>query len=224
MKLYQCLLVLILALTAPLLAQTNNQGNKPLDPNKWKELKEGIVYKEKEKKIQEKKTKAIDPKQIQNFEQILKILGFLVLGVLLVAVLYYLLKEVLSKGSNKKVGGINFETIEDDIIAADLDAALDQTLQDQSYRDAIRLSFLMILKELSLKNIITHQRDKTNSIYSSEIAYRKPEVQSDFRETSRIFERAWYSDTHITEAMYHYAKLRFDQYIATIQKITVLNG
>ncbi len=72
-----------------------------------------------------------------------------------------------------------------------------------------------VLKQLSLKNLIKWQRDKTNSEYLREM--RKQSHFKDFRHVTRIFERVWYGDTKIEQDTFQQISPEFDEYLKTVE-------
>ena len=97
------------------------------------------------------------------------IMKFIII-VLAVVVVALLLRSLLglNKPKNKKINkvqAIDLERIEENIHEANLDDFIRQALEQQNFALAIRLYYLAILKELSLKNTIHWKKDKTNKDY-----------------------------------------------------------
>jgi hypothetical protein len=85
---------------------------------------------------------------------------------------------------------ITVENVEDNIYESDLDRFIREALEKENYSQAVRLYYLAIIKELSLKKWIKWKKDKTNRDYIRELSNTK--YQGSFRNVTRMFERVWY--------------------------------
>ncbi|MEY4927116.1 MAG: hypothetical protein RI894_1552, partial [Bacteroidota bacterium] len=89
----------------------------------------------------------------------------------LIALLLYLVsKSALFLGNatvNTEI--ISLEDVENDLHESDLERFLRQALENGDYRLALRIYYLMILKALSLKELIAWKKDKTNNEYCREL-------------------------------------------------------
>jgi hypothetical protein len=108
------------------------------------------------------------------------------------------------------------ENIEDNLHESDLERALRLALEAQDYRLAIRIYYLTIIKELSLKDMIKWKRDKTNGQYVREML-EKPEGTA-FRSLTVSFERAWYSNETIMLKHFEALNPQFQSFISAIKK------
>lgn len=149
------------------------------------------------------------------------IMKFIII-VLAVVVVALLLRSLLglNKPKNKKikkVQAIDLERIEENIHEANLDDFIRQALEQQNFALAIRLYYLAILKELSLKNTIHWKKDKTNKDYLREM--RQSDLFGDFRELTAIFERVWYGESPIQAREFHQLEPRFRRMIQQINAI-----
>lgn len=146
----------------------------------------------------------------------------LVFGVVIVALAFLLYK--LFGGTfvkNRKVTqdkAFTIEDIEDRIHESDLERFLREALEKKDYRLAIRVYYLAIIKELSLKDLIRWKRDKTNREYLNEVIAAKPELHGGFRETTLAFERVWYGDIDVREQDYDMISPRFKQFMEAISR------
>lgn len=75
------------------------------------------------------------------------------------------------------------------------------------YRLAIRYFYLLVLKTLSLKDLIKFEDDKTNSEYLSEIS--NTPFSENFAYTSYLYNYIWYGKFPVNEAQYNKAKVNF---------------
>jgi preprotein translocase subunit SecG len=97
--------------------------------------------------------------------------------------------------SNKKIKSqaaipITLENIEERIHESDLDRYLREALEKENYPMAVRLYYLAIIKELSLKKWIKWKKDKTNRDYIRELS--TTDWYSNFRNVTAMFEKVWY--------------------------------
>lgn len=128
---------------------------------------------------------------------IMKLLIVIIAAVVLILLVRSLLG--LNNPKNKKIknklSSVDLDQIEENIHEANLDDFIQQAIDQQHFALAIRLYYLAILKELSLKNFIHWKKDKTNKDYLHEM--RQSPLSSSFREITFIFERIWYGDSPI---------------------------
>lgn len=126
--------------------------------------------------------------------------------VLLTWLIIYVLNEIKQKvTTNKSIKSFSIENIEE----ADLEAFLDQSLSDGSFKEAIRIRYLMLIRTLSRLNLVSWKRDKTNGMYVNEM-YGKEGFEL-FRRLTISFERAWYGEKEVGEAEYQTIIPVFDQ-------------
>lgn len=103
--------------------------------------------------------------------------------------------------SNRKVAQakssipITIENIEDNIYESDLDRFIREALEKENYTQAVRLYYLAIIKELSLKKWVKWKKDKTNRDYIRELS--NTTFQNGFRNVTNVFERVWYGKQDI---------------------------
>ena len=85
---------------------------------------------------------------------------------------------------------ITLENVEDNIYESDLDRFIREALDKENYTQAVRLYYLAIIKELSLKKWVKWKKDKTNRDYIRELS--NTTFQNGFRNVTNVFERVWY--------------------------------
>jgi hypothetical protein len=98
----------------------------------------------------------------------------------------------------------------------DLERFLRQALTDTDYRTAVRLYYLSILKQYSLREIISWKKDKTNNEYLTEVRRSNAPTYADFRAATLIFERVWYGEKVIEARDYAKIQPKFEQLLAKI--------
>jgi hypothetical protein len=156
------------------------------------------VVKEKDKKKEDYSSSDMD------FSGIGDVFGYLLIGVLIALVfviLYFMLgKDNLFKPSSKKIEALDLksiEQIEENLEEYDVSYYLQQAIDNNQYRIAIRLHYLLIIKELSAQKFIKWKRDKTNRNYLYE-TQDYPFAQN-FKRSTNIFEKVWYGERNVTE-------------------------
>jgi hypothetical protein len=121
----------------------------------------------------------------------------LLIGGIILIVALVIFQFLMRGNSNKTIrrpSEYTIEEIEQNLHEAEIDRFLREAVAKQDYRLAVRLYFLAIMKELSLKKIIEWQRDKTNGAYLREVRYNARDWAQDFAQVTLIFEYVWYSD------------------------------
>ena len=146
---------------------------------------------------------------------------------LLVTAIGFILYRVMLAGINqpkeKKLASqnmeINIEQIEENLHESDLNRFIREAINKENYTLAVRLYYLTIIKELSLRKMIRWKRDKTNKDYLQEIT--TPQLKSDFQGATRVFERIWYGKISIEENTFGQLQPAFQQLIADIEKTEI---
>ncbi|MEM6963273.1 MAG: DUF4129 domain-containing protein [Bacteroidota bacterium] len=95
---------------------------------------------------------------------------------------------------------ITLENIEDNIYESDLDRFIREALEKGNHAQAVRLYYLAIIKELSLKKWIRWKKDKTNRDYIRELT--NTNFQSGFKNVTRMFERVWYGKQKLSDTAF----------------------
>ena len=176
----------------------------------WSKLSKGYDYTENIKKTNIK-PKPYKPIATPSFglawvKYLLWGFVILVLLVLIIWLIISVLKGKSEKVSNKK----SFETLTiDDIEDANLEDFLHQSLAEGSFKEAIRIRYLMLIRTLSRLHFVVWKKDKTNGSYVAEMHGK--EGSDLFRLLTISFERAWYGEKEIGESEYHLIIPLFDQ-------------
>lgn len=143
---------------------------------------------------------------------------FILILVIAVGYLAYTLlndggSRLFSSRNNEKLnsyGEITAENIEH----ADIKALITNAENTNDYRLAIRYYYLLVLKQLTLKNFIKYEDDKTNADYMNAIASQK--FSKDFAYTSYLYNYTWYGEFELDVAQYQLAKGSFVQLIKEV--------
>ena len=206
------------------------RGSGQFEKEEWEKAKEGLDFSEAAVKkeepeqaeapagdgegqdelpLREKSQVQVDPALTSG---ILKFLAILILAIVLALILRGVL-GLENTPRNKKIrqedtdGAISLEKIEENIHESDLDAYIRQALVQEEYALALRLYYLSILKELSLRKAIRWTRNKTNRQYVQEM--QQSAFSGSFEEVTRIFERAWYGGRQVNRQDYQAVEPKF---------------
>lgn len=201
------------------------------DKDKWKESTDGLNYSgepEPEEPIEleeEDYSDSSSPSEPWNFLPFLNGIGALAQTLLIIAIIVVLIiviyamirsglfenKEIKQRVSDPKT----LEELEDNIHESDLERALRLALEKQDYRMAIRIYYLIIIKELSVRNWIRWKRDKTNGEYVREMSER--DEYQHFRSITIDFDRVWYGDMQVGESEYQLLHPRFREFLDNLK-------
>ncbi len=195
---------------------------KRFNEKKWEELTKDVdfsEYKKAEKKKEEKP--APEPPSSFNFHldsPILKVFFYLVIIAAFGFILYLIVRGIRSTPSNKEIQQENYtlEQAEENINESDLERLLQKALADHNYKLALRISYLMVLKELSQYQYIQWKKEKTNFEYLYEIKHQELRLQ--FKNITTTFERCWYGDTEVQHQEFQVMAPAFTQLIQTIKQ------
>jgi hypothetical protein len=103
-----------------------------------------------------------------------------------------------------------YDVLTEDIHAISFDEAIATAVQNRDYRLAVRLYYLKTLKELSDRNLIRWQLDKTNRTYAQELA--KTSLQAEFEHLTSRFEYVWYGNFPVNEPQFVALRTEFDTF------------
>ena len=142
-----------------------------------------------------------------------------------IVLLHLLGTEKLFAPRDKKIKqaslNIDIEEIEENLNETELEGFIRKAIDNEDYPSAIRLYYLGILKELSLKKLIKHKKDKTNGEYSREL--RRSVFHKGFKELTLVFERIWYGKTEFFKEDFEEVEPKFQNLINQISEHEHLN-
>jgi hypothetical protein len=199
-SLWLSLFALMIFVQNPLHAQ---EGLKPAqgDEVRWEKAKEGRDYHE----VAGPKKEAPDLPNVPSVD-----FGWVkyLLIAILIAFVVFLLVKTLSRSSNTKVDPNQtmieeLENADEDLASTNLEKLLERALAAGDHRSAVRIRYLMILKDLDTRGLIKHRKDKTNMTYVLELS--EQHGRSSFLRITRIFEYVWYGDAALS--LTHYSEL-----------------
>ena len=106
---------------------------------------------------------------------------------------------------------------EEEIIrTSDISELIRKAVAEENYRLAIRYSFLLVLQQLTRKELIRYEFAKTDQDYLGEIA-QKP-LQQQFKQLIRIYDFIWYGNFEASREQYLRSKREFEKMQELIQK------
>lgn len=140
-----------------------------------------------------------------------KILGIVLIIAILGIILYFFNtnKGLLFNKKSHKV--LSEEYINENILEIDLKQLLNQAIKDQNKELVIRYQFLTFLKNLSSKNYIDWNPEKTNTDYFYEI--KNKNLKTDFEYASYLYTYIWYGKYEVTDEIYKKATHHFNTII-----------
>ena len=129
------------------------------------------------------------------------IIKYVLIAIAIALVVYLVIKLIgldfkLLTGKSKEVD-IPFDESLENIHEIDFDEQLNIALQNKNYRLVVRLLYLKTLKQLTDKNLIDWQPEKTNQAYVEELSRQSYHQQ--FVELTYQFEYIWYGEFYIDQ-------------------------
>ncbi len=144
----------------------------------------------------------------------LKVIMWIILIGAIGFLVYYFFLRFEGGGSGKKVN-IDFdETPPMEIPKTELERRLEEALSREDYREAVRIYFIFIIKDLSSKSWIRWERRKTNISYLMEM--RGKSQYELFNETVNIYDMIWYGNYAVSKNQYQNFELKFKSLLKSI--------
>lgn len=139
-----------------------------------------------------------------------------------IAVVYFIVRAIMNregqwifrKPSDRKI--IAARDIENNIHATDFHQLVSDAVSGQHYREAVRYYYLWLLKELSGRELIDYDAEKTNSDYLRELENHR--LQKDFRYASYLYNYIWYGEFDIDRTQYDNAARAFSALINSVNQ------
>lgn len=144
----------------------------------------------------------------------------IILILLLIALLGFLIYQLFMKTSlddkGKKVV-VPLEELEpSEIPKTELELMLEKALADGNYREAVRIYFIFIIKDLSEKEWIRWEKRKTNMSYLVEMRGRSQ--YNLFDEAVSVFEFVWYGNYKIERSDFQSLEPKFKSLLNSLNK------
>lgn len=130
------------------------------------------------------------------------VLLVLIIGVFLSLVIYYMAESGLFRRRQKIVAeeGHNMEKMPEDIFAINYQKEIDTATANGDYRLAVRLQYLRLLKQLTNRNLIRYEQDKTNMDYLMQL--HNTAWYHDFFRVTLHYEYSWYGQFAVSSQTY----------------------
>ena len=184
----------------------NYEGEETIEANVYPVDGDASKYKDVDPKLKEEDN-------VNQTSMNLSFINYIFIFVLIVAVLYlvYILfnegsSGLFISGKNRKLnsfGEITSENLEN----IDVKSLINQAENNNDYRLAVRYYYILVLKFLSLKNLIRFEENKTNADYLNEIAHLK--FSNQFAYTSYLYNYIWYGEFPLNMEQYQTARQSF---------------
>ena len=208
-------------------------SQETITKEQWQEAKKDIDYGSRRKKKAEP-TKEKKERKTENdsdsfinlpaldlpLANIFSAIIFVILGGFLV---YTVIKLFINRDVNiGRIKPINeemdmvLEDLEENLHESDLDRALRLALEAGNYKAAIRIYYLALIKDMSLKGLISWKKDKTNYNYVNELL--DTPWHQDFSTATLAFERIWYGNVTVDKAKYELLTPRFQSLLNKIRE------
>jgi hypothetical protein len=201
----------------------SNENNDKFESNEYdyyeKEYNEDGYNDYQQSKPSESIISKIKPQKIAKptsgeayFMQIL----LLVVGAILIAFLiyYFFLRFNVDEKGAKIISEQDIPPME--IPKSELERRLEKALKEGNFKEAVRIYFIFIIKDLSEKKWISWEKDKTNFFYILEM--RKRPQYNLFNDSVFIFEWVWYGNYQVTEENYKNWEKTFKKLLSEINK------
>ncbi|WP_246124299.1 DUF4129 domain-containing protein [Bizionia gelidisalsuginis] len=148
---------------------------------------------------------------------IFNVVPYIILGILIFLLIKFFLKVNATSiiQGKQKAPEFAFADEEHIIKNEDINALINDAINQKNYRLAIRYNYLLALKELSEHKIIIWEQDKTNADYIDEI--EDETIQLNFKHITKIYDYVWYGSFTIDALKFESLKLPFSQ----LSKLTI---
>ncbi|GAB3006105.1 hypothetical protein GCM10027051_01560 [Niabella terrae] len=130
--------------------------------------------------------------------------------ILFIGLLLWYLKVnglVIFRKKSSRLGSEDGDQAPEDLFSIDYSSAVQEALKSGNYRQAVRLKYLELLKEMTHRNIIQYQPEKTNFDYLQQL--RSGSYYDAFFTVTRNYEYAWYGLFDIDAHQYHQIESAF---------------
>lgn len=140
---------------------------------------------------------------------------YVLIGIGSFLIVFYLLRmygfkpiELLLFKQNKEIGELQFSQKADDLYKQDLNELLETCIRNKAYREAIRILYLSVVKNMDQSGLIVWQPWKTDRDYCYELS--DIDMSQKFRKLVRSYEYIWYGQFVMKEEEFYIVKEKFD--------------
>lgn len=189
----------------------------------WEEAVGGLDYskdvpkppKERKKPASSEPSPAYDwtgwTQGLGTFLQILAIL--LALGMIAYGI-YWMMQAPRNRSISKDGTEITLANLDAYIHETDLERFLREALAASNWTLALRLYFLQVIKQLSVKEAIVWSKEKTNRDYLREM--RTHPLHAEFRDATHQYEQVWYGNQPLSAEAFTRLEPEFKRLLAEI--------
>ncbi len=152
------------------------------------------------------------------FAAFLRILPYVLLGVLIFILIKFFLKVNANamRQTKKDASFVSLSEEEHIIKNEDIQELISKAIANNNYRLAIRYYYLFILQKMTDQELIDWQLQKTNEDYLKEIEVI--ELKTPFRTITRLYDYIWYGGFSLDQARYLKAEHAFLELQKTLDK------
>ncbi|UII31296.1 hypothetical protein LVD17_23675 [Fulvivirga ulvae] len=197
------------------------------DRHRWEEITKGIDYspnKEEAKEREESDGKQSTTRTSEGGSifpvggQALQIIIITVFIVILIIIISKLAGNNLRLRSKEKAGGVqqSLEDIEENLMESDLMKWLKKVVEEKNYRLALRIYYLIIIKELATHGLINWRKEKTNMDYLYEM--KGHDTYNYFEEITGIYQLIWYGEKDLGDKYLVEMSHKFRSYYQSINQ------
>ena len=148
---------------------------------------------------------------------VLKVLPYLVAGLVLFFIIKFFLKvDARNIIDDKRAKPIVSLSEEEELIRdKDLPKLIQEAILEGNYQLAVRYYYLLLLKNLSDKELISWQQEKTNEDYIRELS-SKQSLHNDFKKLTYLYDYVWYGEFSIDKEKFLQAEANFKNTLTKI--------
>lgn len=153
-------------------------------------------------KKEDKQSRSVQRSRSDSPSWVSTVLLVLIIGVFLSLVVYYMAESGLFRRRRKIVveESHNMEEMPEDIFAINYQKEIDTAIANGDYRLAVRLQYLRLLKQLTNRNLIRYEQDKTNMDYLMQL--HNTACYHDFFRVTLHYEYSWYGQFAVSPQTY----------------------
>ena len=126
------------------------------------------------------------------------IIGVLVLYLIINFFLKVNSRNLISGKTNKEI--VQIEDEEALLQSKDLPNLIALAISEENYRLATRYQYVLLLQQLSNKELIVWEQQKTNEDYIKEVKTKN--IHTEFEEITRFYDFVWYGNFEINQQEY----------------------
>ena len=167
---------------------------RTLEKSVWQNETQGVSYIQEREKPKEYTPRKSRDWNFSELEDVMTVVAYILLITIIVYVIWLVLPEEF-KRKNLRIKSrrkISFDDLDEDIHEADLEKALKYALKKNKYREAVRVYYLIALRNLDDIHKIDWHKEKTNQQYIFEL-FEDPWFD-EFKELTFIYEYFWYGE------------------------------